>query len=52
MKKLFSLLVILLTLISCSNVDDVNNPSTQDPIDVYVAGSKNNQACYWKTISW
>lgn len=41
-------MVILLTLISCSNVDDVNNPSTQDPIDVYVAGSKNNQACYWK----
>lgn len=41
-------MVILLTLISCSNVDDLNNPSTQDPIDVYVAGSKNNQACYWK----
>lgn len=47
MKKLFSLLVILLT-ISCSNVDDVINATAQNPADVYVAGSKNNQACYWK----
>ncbi len=46
MKKLISLFVILLTF-SCSTVDDLNT-STQNPVDVYVAGSKNGQACYWK----
>ncbi len=46
MKKLISLLFITLS-ISC-NSDDIINPTTQDAIDVYVAGSKNNQACYWK----
>lgn len=47
MKKLFSLLVIVLTF-SCNSVDEVVNPVTQEPVDVYVGGQKNNQACYWK----
>lgn len=49
MKKLYSLLslvVILLTL-SCSN-DDAINADTQNPVDVYVAGAKDNHAVYWK----
>lgn len=48
MKKLLSLFVILLT-ISCSDADDVVNPTTiQTPVDVYVTGHKNGQPCYWK----
>jgi hypothetical protein len=47
MKKLIFLLVILVTISSC-NSDDIINPTTQNPIDVYVAGQKNGQACYWK----
>lgn len=47
MKKLFSLLIILLTL-SCSNSDDLTTPISQNPVDVYVAGQKNGQPCYWK----
>lgn len=46
MKKLISLLALVL-IASCSN-DDVVNTTTQNPADVYVAGTKNNQACYWK----
>lgn len=46
MKKLISLFVILLT-ISCSTVDDLNT-STQNPVDVYIAGVKTNNATYWK----
>lgn len=46
MKKLISLFVILLT-ISCSTVDDLNT-STQNPVDVYIAGVKNYSATYWK----
>lgn len=46
MKKLISLFVILLT-ISCCNVDDLNT-STQNPVDVYIAGVKTNNAAYWK----
>ncbi|WP_396165728.1 hypothetical protein [Flavobacterium sp.] len=46
MKKLISLFVILLT-ISCCNVDDLNT-STQNPVDVYIAGVKNYSATYWK----
>jgi hypothetical protein len=46
MKKLISLFVILLT-ISCSTVDDLNT-STQNPVDVYIAGVKTNNAAYWK----
>jgi hypothetical protein len=46
MKKLISLFVILLTF-SCCNVDDLNT-STQNPVDVYIAGVKTNNAAYWK----
>ena len=46
MKKLISLFVILLT-ISSSTVDDLNT-STQNPVDVYIAGVKTNNAAYWK----
>ena len=46
MKKLILLLIITLS-VSC-NSDDIINPTTQDSVDVYVTGSKNNQACYWK----
>jgi len=50
MKNLCYLLsTILLTLtISCNDDDNLLNPTTQTPVDVYVAGQKNNQACYWK----
>jgi hypothetical protein len=50
MKNLFYLLsMVLLTLtISCNDDEDLVNPTTQNPVDVYVAGQKNNQACYWK----
>lgn len=49
MKKiLIALLVVTSFLqISCST-ETVNNTTTTNPVDVYVAGSKNNQACYWK----
>lgn len=49
MKKiLIALLVVTSFLqISCSS-DTVNNSPTTNSVDVYVAGSKNNQACYWK----
>ena len=47
MNKIFSLLVLLLT-IGCSTVEDEINPETQDAVDVYIVGQKNNQACYWK----
>ncbi len=47
MKKLFSLLVILLAF-SCNSSDDETTPISQNPVDVYVAGQKNGQPCYWK----
>lgn len=40
--------MVILLAISCSDIDDVVNTSTQDPVDVYVAGLKNSHACYWK----
>ncbi len=41
--------MVLLTLtISCNDDDNLVNPTTQNPVDVYVAGQKNEQACYWK----
>ena len=43
--SLFSLFVSML-FISCNSED--MNPTTQNSVDVYVAGQKNNQACYWK----
>jgi hypothetical protein len=50
MKNLLYLLsMVLLTLtISCNDDDNLINPTTQNPVDVYVAGQKNNHACYWK----
>jgi hypothetical protein len=51
MKKLFILSTLLLCSFlqtSCSTDGVTNNPVTTNPVDVYVAGSKNNQACYWK----
>lgn len=49
MKKfLIALLLVTSFLqISCTS-DTVNNSPTTNPVDVYVAGSKNGQACYWK----
>jgi len=47
MKKLFSLLLILLAL-SCCSLEDDANLTTQNPVDVYIAGQKNGHACYWK----
>ena len=49
MKKILIALLVLTSFlqISCSS-DTVNNSPTINPVDVYVAGSKNNQACYWK----
>jgi hypothetical protein len=49
MKKniLFLLLFGCFLQISCST-DNVKNTSTTNSVDVYVAGSKNNHACYWK----
>jgi hypothetical protein len=51
MKKLLFLSTLLLCSllhVSCNPDDVTNNPTTTNPVDVYVAGSKNNQACYWK----
>jgi hypothetical protein len=50
MKNLCYLLstILLALTISCSDDDNLLNPTTQTPVDVYVAGQKNNQACYWK----
>lgn len=49
MKKILIALVVLTSFlqISCSP-DTVNNSPTTNPTDVYVAGSKDDQACYWK----
>lgn len=50
MKKLTIILVILVifSLISCNNNDDLNIPEQQAIIDVYVSGKENENACYWK----
>ena len=40
--------MVILLIISCNNVDDVVNTTTQNSVDVYVAGEKNGQPCYWK----
>lgn len=50
MKKLLIALVVLTNLlqVSCSSSDDGLNAVTSNPVDVYVAGSKNGHACYWK----
>ena len=49
MKNIFhylSIIALMLT-ISCST-NSTTNPPTQNPVDVYVAGKKDNHACYWK----
>jgi hypothetical protein len=51
MKKLLFLSTLLLCSllhVSCNPDDVTNNPTTTNPVDVYVAGSKDGQACYWK----
>ena len=41
--------MVLLTLtVGCNEVDNLVNPTTQNSVNVYVAGQKNEQACYWK----
>jgi hypothetical protein len=49
MKKVLLALVVATGLLntSCSS-DLVSNTTTINPVDVYVAGQKDNQACYWK----
>jgi hypothetical protein len=47
MNKLVSILFAII-LISCTDVDDLVNSSTQNPVDVYIAGVKTNNAAYWK----
>lgn len=47
MKKLILLLIIIFNF-SCNYTDNVINPITQNPVDVYLAGQKNGHACYWK----
>lgn len=47
MNKLVSLLFAII-LIGCTDVDDLVNSSTQNPVDVYIAGVKTNNAAYWK----
>lgn len=47
MNKLVSLLFAII-LIGCNDIDDLVNSSTQNPIDVYIAGVKTNNAAYWK----
>lgn len=47
MNKLVSLLFAIF-LIGCNDVDDLVNSSTQNPVDVYIAGVKTNNAAYWK----
>jgi hypothetical protein len=52
MKKIIikSVLLILISLLqfSCNSDGITNSLPTTNPVDVYVAGSKNGQACYWK----
>ena len=49
MKKILFVLLILTSFLqtSCSP-DPIDNSPITNPVDVYVGGSKNNQACYWK----
>jgi hypothetical protein len=51
MKKLLfisTLLLISFLQFSCSTEGITNSSPTTNPVDVYVAGSKDGQACYWK----
>ena len=45
----FLSIAILILNASCSKVENViSPPKTVGPVDVYVAGKKDNHACYWK----
>lgn len=50
MKNLYSLLAFvgLFFISSCTNDDTILNQQTQNPVDLYVVGIKNGEACYWK----
>lgn len=49
MKKLEIFILIVWTFlnISCSNVNNLSEPTNLNSIDVYVAGQKNGNATYW-----
>jgi len=49
MKKILHILILVAVLLQISCDDDLasNTPAT-NPVDVYVAGQKDSQACYWK----
>ena len=47
MNKLVSLFCAII-LIGCTDIDELVNSSTQNPVDVYIAGVKINNAAYWK----
>lgn len=49
MKRLLITLLLLSCFLQISCITEtVNNTATTNPVDVYVAGSKNNLACYWE----
>lgn len=51
MKKILfisTLLLLSFLQFSCSTEGITNSSPTINPVDVYVAGSKDGQACYWK----
>lgn len=50
MKKILLTLILFSSLLQISCSEDLVNTDTptNNAVDVYVAGQKNNQACYWK----
>lgn len=48
MKKILPILILVAGLLQISCNDDLVSGTTTNPVDVYVAGQKDNQACYWK----
>ncbi|WP_162919923.1 hypothetical protein [Hanstruepera ponticola] len=50
MKKIipFLSIVLMLLFISCDSDDNIDNSENQNSIDVYVSGSMNGNACYYK----
>lgn len=55
MKKIFSLCFIALLFLQCSrSAEEITEKAVEIPVEanlmkgVYVAGSENNEACYWK----
>ena len=50
MKKVLLAVILLISFFQISCSDDLVGDSitTIQPVDVYVAGQKDNQACYWK----